>query len=154
MNAQIVDVGIKNRDFNYILLWGGLMVLCAGLAFFVGNIGVRYVAMTGQGVGAEVRRAEFLKIQGFDAENRDKFASSSLITRLTNDTYTIQNTIITGMRGLFRAPFMIAMVLALSFVMNKEVALVFLIVLPIVALLMFFNCFKVSANIQNHANKI
>lgn len=142
MNAQIVDVGIKNRDFNYILLWGGLMVLCAGLAFFVGNIGVRYVAMTGQGVGAEVRRAEFLKIQGFDAENRDKFASSSLITRLTNDTYTIQNTIITGMRGLFRAPFMIAMVLALSFVMNKEVALVFLIVLPIVALLMFLIVLK------------
>lgn len=137
MNAQIVDVGIKNRDFNYILLWGGLMVLCAGLAFLFGNIGVRYVAATGQGVGAELRRLEFDKIQGFDAENRDKFASSSLITRLTNDTYTIQNTIITGMRGLFRAPFMIAMVLVLSFVMNKEIALVFAIILPIVALLMF-----------------
>lgn len=142
MNAQIVDVGIKNQDFSYILLWGGLMVLCAGLAFLVGNIGVRYVAATGQGVGAEVRRAQFEKIQGFDAENRDKFATSSLITRLTNDTYTIQNTIITGMRGLFRAPFMIAMVLVLSFMLNKEVAFVFLVVLPLVAFLMFLIVLK------------
>lgn len=143
MYAQIVDVGIANRDLPYIYLWGGLMVLSAGLAFFVGIISVKYVARVGLGYGEELRRVQFLKIQSFDAQNRDEMPVSSLITRLTNDTYTIQNTIIMGMRGLFRAPFMIVMVLVLSFQMNASLALVMLVTIPIVALLMFFVVLKI-----------
>ncbi len=143
MYAQIVDRGIKNNDLPFIYLWGSLMVLSAALAFLIGVIGVRYVARTGQGYGAELRRVQFLKLQSFDAENRDKFAVSSLITRLTNDTYTIQNTIIMGMRGLFRAPFMIVSVLILSFLLNAELAIVFAIILPAVAALMLIIVIKV-----------
>lgn len=143
MNSQIVDVGIANNDLPFIYLWGGLMVLFAFLAFFVGILSVKFVAKTGVGYAAELRRVQFAKLQSFDASTRDKFPVSSLITRMTNDTYTVQNTIIMGMRGLFRAPFMIALVLVLSFNLNAGVAIIFTITLPIAALLMLIIVFFV-----------
>ncbi|HZJ89064.1 MAG TPA: ABC transporter ATP-binding protein [Bacilli bacterium] len=143
MNAQIVDVGIANRDMPYIYLWGSLMILFSTLAFFVGIIGVKYVARTGQGFGSELRKAQFAKLQSMSVKSREKFATSSLISRLTNDTYTIQNAIIIGFRGLFRAPFMVVMVLALSFQMNAKLAIIYAFVLPIIGGLMLVIVFKV-----------
>lgn len=137
MFSQIVDVGIENNDLNYIYFWGAMMILSAGLSFLVGIIGVRFIARMGIGYGAELRRQQFNKLQELDLEKRSEFAVSSLITRITNDTYTIQNAIITGMRGLFRAPFMIAMVLVLSYALNPLMSVIFLFTLPVVAFLMF-----------------
>lgn len=144
MYSQIVDVGLVNRDLPYIYFWGSLMILFAALSFFVGIIGVKYIARAGQGYGAELRRVQFAKLQTLDAEIRDQFQVSSLITRMTNDTYTIQNTIIMGFRALFRAPFMIAMVLMMSFILNAQLATLFAIILPIVAALMLTVVFKVK----------
>ena len=144
MYSQIVDVGLVNRDLPYIYFWGSLMILFAALSFFVGIIGVKYIARAGQGYGAELRRVQFAKLQTLDAEIRDQFQVSSLITRMTNDTYTIQNTIIMGFRALFRAPFMIAMVLMMSFILNAQLATLFAIILPIVAALMLIVVFKVK----------
>lgn len=143
MNAQIVDVGIANRDLNYIYLWGSLMILFSALAFFVGILSVKYVSLTGQGFGKALRRAEFEKLQSLTLKGREKFATSSLISRLTNDTYTIQNAIIIGFRGLFRAPFMVVMVLVLAFQMNAKLAIIYAFILPIIGSLMLVIVFKV-----------
>lgn len=143
MFSQIVDVGIENNDLNYIYFWGAMMILAATLSFIIGIIGVRFIARVGQGYGAELRRQQFIKLQELDIEKRNEFAVSSLITRLTNDTYTIQNAIIIGMRGLFRAPFMITMVLVLSFSLNAKMATIFAVTLPIVTLLMLTIVFTV-----------
>lgn len=143
MFSQIVDVGIENNDLNYIYFWGAMMILAATLSFIIGIIGVRFIARVGQGYGAELRRQQFIKLQELDIEKRNEFAVSSLITRLTNDTYTIQNAIIIGMRGLFRAPFMITMVLVLSFSLNAKMAMIFAVTLPIVTILMLTIVFTV-----------
>lgn len=143
MFSQIVDVGIENNDLNYIYFWGAMMILAATLSFIIGIIGVRFIACVGQGYGAELRRQQFIKLQELDIEKRNEFAVSSLITRLTNDTYTIQNAIIIGMRGLFRAPFMITMVLVLSFSLNAKMAMIFAVTLPIVTILMLTIVFTV-----------
>lgn len=143
MFSQIVDVGIVNNDLNYIYFWGAMMILAATLSFIIGIIGVRFIARVGQGYGAELRRQQFIKLQELDVEKRSEFAVSSLITRLTNDTYTIQNAIIIGMRGLFRAPFMITMVLVLSFSLNAQMAIVFALTLPVVTFLMLIIVFTV-----------
>lgn len=144
MYAQIVDVGIVNNDVPFILLWGGLMILSSFFAFLTGIYSVKFVALTGQGYGAELRKVQYQKIQSFTQETKDQFPVSSLISRLTSDTYTIQNAVITGMRGLFRAPFMITMVLVLSFELNAQIAVVFAVVLPIVALFMLIVVFRVK----------
>lgn len=157
MASRVVDIGIANNDLPYIYKWGALMIGSAFLAFFVGIFGVRFVARTGQGFGAELRRAQFAKLQSLDQEARDKFAVSSLITRLTNDTYTIQNAIIIGMRGIFRAPFMITIVLMLSFNMNSKVAIVFAFTLPLIAIAMLTIVFRVRPlyeRMQRHFDEL
>lgn len=152
MYSQIVDIGLVNRDLPFIYFWGGMMILFAALSFLIGIIGVKFIARAGQGYGAELRRIQFEKLQSLDAEVRDQFQVSSLITRMTNDTYTIQNTIIMGFRALFRAPFMIAMVLVMSFLLNAKLATLFAIILPLVAALMLIVVFKVKP-IYEHMQK-
>lgn len=96
--ADIIDVGVKYGNNAYIFQKGGMMLACALLSLLLGIGGSRFAAECGQGLGAELRKAEYRKIQSFSFANTDRFHSSSLITRLTSDVTTIQNSISTGLR--------------------------------------------------------
>lgn len=73
-----------------------------------------------QGLGAEIRKAEFQKLQQFSFANTDKFRTSSLVTRLTSDVTTIQNSVSTGMRPAFRSPVMMLIALTVSFYHQRQ----------------------------------
>ncbi len=135
--ADLVDVGVANRDRAYIFRQGALMVLCAALAMILGTGSAKYAARAGQGLGAELRKAEYQKLQSFAFANTDKFKTSSLVTRLTSDVTTIQNSVSTGMRPACRAPIMMIAALVLSFSINAELAVVFLIAVPVLGFLLF-----------------
>ena len=104
--ADMVDVGVANGDKAYIFQRGALMAFCALAALVIGIASARFSALCGQGLGAELRKAEYQKLQEFSFGNMDHFRVSSLITRLTGDVTTIQNSVSTGMRPACRAPFM------------------------------------------------
>ena len=135
--ADMVDVGVANGDKTYIFQRGALMVFCALAALAIGIASARFSAICGQGLGAELRKAEYQKLQEFSFGNMDHFRVSSLITRLTGDVTTIQNSVSTGMRPACRAPFMMVLALGLSFFINRSLALVFFVALPILAVLLF-----------------
>lgn len=135
--ADLVDVGVANRDRQYIFQQGALMVFCAVLAMIFGTGSAKYAARAGQGLGAELRKAEYQKLQEFSFANTDKFKTSSLVTRLTSDVTTIQNSVSTGMRPACRAPVMMIAALVLSFSINAELAIVFLIAVPVLGFLLF-----------------
>ena len=82
-------------------------------------------------------RKEFAKLQQFSFANTDHFSESSLVTRLTSDVTTIQNSISTGMRPAFRSPVMMLTALGASFFINTQLAIVFLIAAPILGFLLF-----------------
>ncbi|WFR58370.1 ABC transporter ATP-binding protein [Anaerocolumna sp. AGMB13025] len=136
--ADIIDVGIANRDKSYILIKGLQMVVCAVISLFLGNLYARFTAACGNGIGAAIRAAEFQKMQTYSFSNTDKFSTPSLVTRLTNDVTTIQNSITNGMRPGFRAPVMMFIAIFLSFKINGALAVVFLIAAPILGILLFF----------------
>ena len=98
--ASIVDVGVATGDRHYILMKGLQMVLFALISLVLGQGSAMFSARCGQGLGAEIRKAEFAKLQQFSFANTDHFSSSSLVTRLTSDVTTIQNSVATGMRPL------------------------------------------------------
>lgn len=129
--ADIVDIGVANRDEAYILRQGIIMGVCALLALALGTGSARFAALCGQGLGAEIRKATFRKVQQFSFANRDKFRTASLVTRLTGDVTTIQNSVSTGMRPAVRSPFMLLTSLILSFTINAKLALVFVVAIPI-----------------------
>lgn len=123
--ADMVDVGIANGDQDYILRKGLVMIGCAGLALVLGICSARFCALCGQGFGANLREAEYRKLQSYSFSNIDHFQVSSLVTRLTSDVTVIQNSVSTGIRQLCRAPVMLFMATGSAFVINARLALVF-----------------------------
>ena len=128
--ADIIDVGVANGDQAYILERGLQMVFCAGISLVLGIGYARFAALCGQGLGAEIRKAEYRKIQDFSFSNTDKFSTSSLVTRLTSDVTLIQNAVSNGIRPLIRAPLMMVTGMILSFLLNAKLALVFFVAAP------------------------
>ncbi|MBU5334506.1 ABC transporter ATP-binding protein [Anaerocolumna aminovalerica] len=136
--ADIIDVGIANEDRSFILLKGLQMVVCAVISLFLGNLCARFTAICGNGIGASIRAAEFQKMQTYSFSNTDKFSTPSLVTRLTSDVTTIQNSITNGIRPGFRSPVMLLVAIYLSFKINGALAVVFLIASPILGIVLFF----------------
>lgn len=128
--ADIIDVGVAHGDQAYILERGLQMVFCAGISLVLGIGYARFAALCGQGLGAELRKAEYRKIQEFSFSNTDKFSTSSLVTRLTSDVTLIQNAVSNGIRPLIRAPLMMVTGMILSFLLNAKLALVFFVAAP------------------------
>ncbi|HWQ43926.1 MAG TPA: ABC transporter ATP-binding protein [Desulfosporosinus sp.] len=135
--ANIIDVGVVNRDKNYILGRSLAMVVCALLSLLLGLLYARFAARAGQGFGAALREAEYRKIQSFSFANMDHFSTPSLITRLTGDVTILQNAICNGMRPMVRGPFMMILALGISIKMNPKLALVFYVAIPVLAIGLF-----------------
>lgn len=135
--ASIVDVGVANGDRHYILMKGGQMILFALISLVLGQGSALFSARVGQGLGAEIRKAEFAKLQEFSFSNTDHFSTASLVTRLTSDVTTIQNSVAGGMRPGFRSPVMMLTAIAASFYINPQLAIVFFIAAPILGIMLF-----------------
>ena len=142
--ANIIDVGVANKDTKYIVIQGILMIVCACIAYVLGVLYARFAATAGQGFGAELRKDEFEKVQNFSFANTDHFSTSSLITRLTSDVIIIQNAICNGIRPLVRAPFMLLLALFFTFTINARLALIFLVATPILGIGLFVIVRKVG----------
>ncbi len=131
--ADLIDIGVATGDDMYIYKKGVQMVICAILALILGIGSAKFSALAGQGLGANLRKAEYEKLQSYSFSNIDHFRVSSLVTRLTSDVTNIQNTVSTGMRPFGRSPVMLIFATSVAFSINKTLALVFLVALPILA---------------------
>ncbi len=136
--ADIIDVGIANQDKNYILTKSFVMVMLSLVSLSLGVLYARFAARAGQGFGAELRKAEYKKVQSFSFSNMDHFSMPSLITRLTNDVTILQNAVCTGIRPLVRGPMLMIMALSMALMMSAKLTLVFLIAMPVLAVCLFF----------------
>lgn len=136
--ASLIDDGVAKADVSFMLKDGLLMIICALLALFTGLTYARFSSRAAYGLGANIREAEYRKIQSFSFSNIDRFSSGSLITRLTSDATIIQNAIIGGLRPLVRSPVMLFLGIFFSFQMNDDLALIFLVVAPALGLMLFF----------------
>ena len=141
--ADLIDVGVANGDRGYIYMKGLQMVGCALIALVLGVGSARFAALTGQGLGAELRKAEYERLQGYSFANIDHFRSSSLVTRLTSDVTNIQNAVSMGMRPFCRGPMMLVVATGVAFSINHTLALVFFVALPILATALFTITMKV-----------
>ena len=142
--TDIIDIGVATNNQQVILEKGFMMVVCAVFSLLLGMAYARLAAKAGQGFGAQLREEEYRKIQAFSFSNMDNFSTSSLVTRLTGDVNVMQNAISNGIRPLLRAPFMLITALILSFMMNKELAIIFIVAIPILGISLFIIIRKIS----------
>ena len=129
--AQIVDVGISTGNTIYTIKMGLLMLVMAAISLSFGIGLSKFSAIAGQGFGAELRQAEYEKIQTYSFKNIEKFNTASLITRLTTDITMIQNALTMGIKLLVRAPMMLIVACILAVTISPKLAMIFLVSMPV-----------------------
>jgi ATP-binding cassette subfamily B protein len=129
--AGLIDNGIEKSDSNTILRYGGLLFLCALIALAMGTLGGRTAAIASAGFAKNLRHNLFERIQSFSFSNIDRFSSSSLITRLTTDVTNVQNAYQMVIRILVRSPLILIFSLVMTFHINRELSMIYLVIVPI-----------------------
>lgn len=132
--SQIVDIGIAQKNTNYILQKGLIMTALAIISIGLGIANSKFSAKVSQGLAANLRSALFNKIQTFSFTTIDKFSTASLTTRLTNDVSQIQNATLMFLRMLLRSPLMLICALIFAININFKLSIVVLIAIPILSI--------------------
>ena len=133
--ANIINIGAANQDVPYIITMGIVMVVTALLMMAGGIGGAYFAAKAAISFAADIRKDTFEKVQKFSFANLDQYNTGSLVTRLTNDVTQVQNLINMALRMMLRAPGMLIGALIMAFMMNRELAAVILVVIPILVIL-------------------
>ena len=133
----VVNEGVLKRDVTAVSYYGGLMILMAAIGFVTGGTASFMGARAGQGFGANLRDAMYRKIQAFSFANLDHFGSATLITRLSTDAQRMAQTAEMTLRMAVRAPVMLIMASVMALSINRELAVVFAVAVPVLALALY-----------------
>ncbi|OCA83054.1 ABC transporter ATP-binding protein [Bacillus sp. FJAT-27225] len=128
--AKIIDDGIMKQDMGVVTKWGFVMLGVSALAFIAGIVNSFYAGHASQSYGYDLRKALFEKVQSFSFSNFDRFSTSSLVTRMTNDVTMIQNTVFMSLRIMMRAPLLIFGGLIMALVVDLKLGLILCAVTP------------------------
>lgn len=142
--ANIIDVGVPAGDINYMLLQGAYMLVCAAFSLVLGLGYARTSARVASGLGANLREAEYKKIQTLAFGNLDNYDASSLVTRMTTDITVIQNAVGNGFRPMVRGPVTLIVGLIYALMLSRPLATVFAIILPVLAIVLGAITYRVS----------
>lgn len=138
--ADIVNIisspDVQQASLDDIFKLGIKMLVYALCSLFCGCLAARLASVAGMGFGATVRSAMIENVQRFSFSNIDSFSTASLITRMTTDITTIQNTFLMLVRGLFRAPIQLVAALVICISMSKRISGVFAIILPLIIIVL------------------
>ena len=123
--ARIIDVGIASGDSAYVWKMGGLLVLLAVMGWSSAMFTQYFASKASQGAGTKIRSALFAHINTLSHAELDRLGTPSLITRITNDTNTVQQSVAMMIRLLTRAPFIIVGSLVMAMTINLRLSLIF-----------------------------
>jgi len=132
--SLIINNGIATRDVAYITKMGILMLIVVALMAFGGIMGAYFASKASISFASDLRSDVFAKVQQFSFRNIDDFSTGSLVTRLTNDITQIQGVVMMCLRMALRSPGMFIGALIMAFSINKKLALIILVVIPVLAI--------------------
>ena len=135
--AELIDKGISQGSMPETVRIGLILILSTVFSLLFGIFSGIFAAKAGSGFAKNLRHDLYYKVQEFSFANIDKFSSSSLVTRLTTDVTNVQNAFQMTIRMIVRAPFMLISALIMVININFNVSIIFLIVVPIMAAVLF-----------------
>ncbi len=135
--AKIIDVGIKNSDTGYILKMGGVMILLGVVGLCCALVCQYLASKTSQAIGTDLRNDVFSKIGELSYSQLDKFGSASLVNRMISDVNQLQLAVAMLIRLVVRVPFLIIGATVMAFSINIELAFIFAVIIPLVALSLY-----------------
>jgi len=137
--ASIIDVGVKNKDINYVLVRGGTMILIAFLGAIAASTRNIIASNVAQRFGAELRLDLFKKVNTLSFDNMNKFEGATLVTRLTNDITQVQGFFMGMMRIFAKAPILCIGSVIMAVSLNPRMSLILIAVIPVVGFIISMN---------------
>lgn len=136
--AELIDKGINTGDMTEILKYGALLVVLAMAALGFGILSGHFAAVASAGFAKNLRKRMYYKVQDFSFLNIDHFSTSSLVTRMTTDITNVQNAYQMIIRVAVRSPIMLVSAFIMAFKVNRELATIYLWVIPILGVALAF----------------
>lgn len=135
--AGIVDVGIKNRDTEYI--WRACILMVAlGLIGLVCSLTAQYFsARAAMGFSTGLRKDMFSHIGRLSYKELDRLGTPTLITRITSDINQAQAGVNLVLRLFLRSPFIVAGAVVMAFTINVKVAVIFVVAVPLISVVLY-----------------
>ncbi|MGN0520050.1 MAG: ABC transporter ATP-binding protein [Candidatus Fimenecus sp.] len=134
--ADLIDYGIDLGDMSAVWKYGIILLISAIFQLITGILAAHIASRTSVGFSANLRQDMYDNVQTFSFANIDKFSTASIVTRLTTDVTNIQNAYMMLIRMAIRGPVMLIFAMIVSFRINREISLIFLAIIPILAILL------------------
>lgn len=135
--ATLIDKGINIGNITQVTHTGIELIIFCALSLTFGIFSGKYAAIASSGFAANLRHDMFYNVQNFSFSNIDRFSASSIVTRLTTDVTNVQNAYQMLIRIAIRSPIMLIFAFIMAFKVNRHLALIFLVAIPILSVGLF-----------------
>lgn len=155
--AAIIDVGIAENDYGYVVRMCLLMVGLGVIGLLCSVTAQYFSAKAATGFATELRHALFSHIQEFSHTEIDKHGTSTLITRMTSDINQVQTGVNLVLRLFMRSPFIVIGAMVMAFTVDVKGAMVFVVAIPLLSLIVFgimLCTMPLYRKVQEHLDKV
>lgn len=135
--ARIIDVGIREADGPYVIKMGAILVVLAIVGLSCAVTAQFFAAKAAVGFSTKLREVLFSHIEGLSFTDVDQAGTSTLITRMTSDVNQVQSGVNMTLRLFLRSPIVVFGAMIMAFTINVEMALVFVVAIPVLAVIVF-----------------
>ena len=132
--ASLVNQIRAGCEFSMLMRDGAVLIVMAFMSLIFGILAGNACSTASCGLAKNLRSDMFRAVQGFSFSQIDKFSSASLITRITTDVANVQQAYMMLVRTVIRGPLMVVFSCVMAFVMGGKTAMVFVAVIPFLAL--------------------
>lgn len=147
--SKIIDNGIQQGDLSVVWLWGGVLVGSAIVAFVAGIASSFFASHASLGFGYDLREKLYDKVQAFSYAVFNRFATSSLITRLTGDVTQVQDTVFMSLRFMTRVPLVVIGSMIMAVVVNPRLGLLLVVMVPVLLVFVIWMIKKAALLFRN-----
>ncbi len=137
VTAEMIDVGIAERNTRYIWKMGGVMFVLAACGLVFALICQYYASKCAYGFGTALRSALYRHVNRLSHSAVDRIGTASFITRITSDTNTVQSGLNMMIRLATRCPFLIIGAAVMAMRIDLKLSIVFFIAIPIIGALLY-----------------
>lgn len=155
--AKIIDVGIANKDSDYIIKMGVLLVSLAVIGLSSAIVAQYFSAKAATGFGTKLRDDLFAHILSFSHAETDILGRDTLVTRVTNDSDQVQNGVNRFFRLVLRSPFIVAGAFIMSFNIDAKMSIIaftVIVILAIIVSVIMSKSIGLYRNVQRKLDKV
>ncbi|MEK4524814.1 ABC transporter ATP-binding protein [Paenibacillus sp. BGI2013] len=147
--SKIIDNGIQQGDLSVVWLWGGVLVGSTVVAFAAGIASSFFASHASLGFGYDLREKLYEKVQTFSYAVFNRFATSSLITRLTGDVTQVQDTVFMSLRFMTRVPLVVIGSMIMAVIVNPRLGLLLVVMVPVLLIVVVWMIKKAALLFRN-----